>query len=155
MDDRKEIKKIAGQLFRSLHFQEAAEKCITALHNLMDSNSSETRNDDSERDSLLAFKTEATKICSNVSLMYLKLWETNSSEDSIWRSVKYAKKAIDFDSTLLKGYLRLSKAYYSQNECDNTIDIMMKCMPSAKDEDVRLAKPHLKEINFYTDEKVI
>ena len=155
MDDWKELKKIAEHLFRSLHFQEAADKYITALQNLMDSNSSEARNDDSECDSLLAFKTEAAKICSNVSLMYLKLWETNSSEDSISLSVNYAEKAIDFDPTWLKGYLRLSKAYYSRNECDNAIDVIMEFMSFAKDQDVKLVKPHLKELKFYTNEKVI
>ena len=155
MDHWKKLKKIAEHLFKGLHFQEAAEKYITALHSLMDSNSSEARNDDSERDRLFAFKTEAAKICSNISFMYLKLWETNSSEDSIWLSVKYAKKAIDFDPTWLRGYLRLSKVYYSQNDCDNAIDIMMKFMSSAKDEDVKLAKPQLKELQFYANEKVI
>ena len=68
MDHWKELKKIADHLYKSLHFQNAAEKYITALHNLTDSNSSEARNDDSERDSSLDIKTEAAKICSNVSL---------------------------------------------------------------------------------------
>ena len=155
MDHWKELKKIAEQLYKSLHFQKAAEKYITALHNLIDSNFSEARNDDSERDSSLDIKTEAAKICSNVSLMYLKLWETSKSEDSVLLSVKYAKKAIDFDPTWLKGYLRLCKAYYSQNEVDNAIDIMMTFMSFAKDEDVKLAKPQLKELQFYTNGRVI
>ena len=144
MDHWKELKKIAEQLYKSLHFQKAAEKYITALHNLIDSNFSEARNDDSERDSSLDIKTEAAKICSNVSLMYLKLWETSKSEDSVLLSVKYAKKAIDFDPTWLKGYIRLCKVYYSQNEGDNAIDIMMKFMSFAKDEDVKLAKQLIK-----------
>ena len=32
---------------------------------------------------------------------------------------------------------------------------MMKCMSFAKDKDVEFVKPHLKELKFYTNEKVI
>ena len=87
--------------------------------------------------------------------MYFKLWETNKSQDLIGLSVKYAKKAIEFDPAWFKGYLRLSKAYYSRKENGNAIETMMKCMSFAKDKDVELVKPHLKELKFYTHEKVI
>ena len=155
MDDWKELKKIAEELFKSLEYEQAAKKYIEALQNLMDSNSSNAKNDNSERDSLSGFKTEAAKIYSNISLMYFKLWETNKSQDLIGLSVKYAKKAIEFDHVWFKGYLRLSKAYYSRKENGNAIEAMMKCMSFAKDKDVDLVKPHLKELKFYTHEKVI
>ena len=155
MDDWKELKKIAEELFKSLEYEQAAKKYIEALQNLMDSNSSNAKNDNSERDSLFGFKTEAAKIYSNISLMYFKLWETNKSQDLIGLSVKYAKKAIEFDPVWFKGYLRLSKAYYSRKENGNAIEAMMKCMSFAKDKDVELVKPHLKELKFYTHEKVI
>ena len=54
--------------------------------------------------------------------------------------------------------MRLSEAYYSRNEFDNAIHAiyaMTKFVSSAKDKDVKLAKPHLKELKFYTTEKVI
>ena len=54
--------------------------------------------------------------------------------------------------------MRLSKVYYSRNEFDNAIHaiyVMMKSVSSAKDKDVKLAKPHLKELKFYATEKVI
>ena len=155
MDDWKELKKIAEELFKSLEYEQAAKKYIEALQNLMDSNSSNAKNDNSERDSLFGFKTEAAKIYSNISLMYFKLWETNKSQDLIGLSVKYAKKAIEFDPVWFKGYLRLSKAYCSRKENGNAIEAMMKCMSFAKDKDVELVKPHLKELKFYTHEKVI
>ena len=154
MDDWKEIKKIAEDLYKSREFEQAAQKYIKALENLMDSDC-KTKTDNSERANVFDFKTEATKIYSNISLMYFNLWETNKSQDSIRLSVKYAKKAIEFDPLWFKGYLRLSKAYYSQKEKDNAIDAMMKCMSFAKDKDVELVKPHLKELKFYTNEKVI
>ena len=154
MDDLKEIKKIAEDLYKSREFEQAAQKYIKALENLMDSDC-KTKTDNSERANVFDFKTEATKIYSNISLMYFNLWETNKSQDSIRLSVKYAKKAIEFDPLWFKGYLRLSKAYYSQKENDNAIDAMMKCMSFAKDKDVELVKPHLKELKFYTNEKVI
>ena len=155
MDDWKELKNIAEELFKSLEYEQAAQKYIEALQNLMDSNSSKAKNDNSERDSLFGYKTEAAKIYSNISLMYFKLWETNKSQDSIGLSVRYAKKAIEFHPVWFKGYLRLSKAYYSRKENSNAIETMMKCMSLAKDKDVELVKPHLKELKFYTHEKVI
>ena len=97
MDDWKELKKIAEDLYKSREFEQAAQKYIKALENLMDSNSSRAKKDNSERDNLFKFKTEAAKIYSNISLMYFNLWETNKSQDSIGVSVKYAKKAIEFD----------------------------------------------------------
>ena len=155
MDDWKELKNIAEELFKSLEYEQAAQKYIEALQNLMDSNSSKAKNDNSERDSLFGYKTEAAKIYSNISLMYFKLWETNKSQDSIGLSVRYAKKAIEFHPVWFKGYLRLSKAYYSRKENSNAIETMMKYMSLAKDKDVELVKPHLKELKFYTHEKVI
>ena len=111
MDDWKELKKIAEDLYKSREFEQAVQKYIKALENLMDSNSSRAKRDNSERYNLFKFKTEAAKIYSNISLMYFNLWETNKSQDSIRLSVKYAKKAIEFDPVWFKGYLRLSKAY--------------------------------------------
>ena len=87
--------------------------------------------------------------------MYFKVWETDNSEDSICHSVEYAKKATHYDPTWLKGYLRLSKAYYRQNKNDGAIDVMMKFMSYAKEKDIKLAKPFLKELKFYTINKVI
>ena len=87
--------------------------------------------------------------------MYFKLWETNGNENSICYSVDYAEKATHFDPTWLKGYLRLSIAYHSRNENDNAIDVMLNFMSYAKEKDIKLAKPYLKKLKFYTIHKVI
>ena len=50
--------------------------------------------------------------------MYLKLWESNGNDNTIFYSVNYARKAIHFHPTWPKGYLRLFKAYHSRNEND-------------------------------------
>ena len=156
MDDWKELKKIAQNLFKNLEYKQAAEKYVIALQNLVENNS-ELKNDDpdDDPDHLLVLKTEAAKICSNISLMYFKVWETHSCEKSICYSVEYAKKSTHFDCTWLKGYLRLSIAYYRQNENDNAIDVMLKFMSCAKEKDIELAKPYLKKLKFYTIDKVI
>ena len=154
MDNWKEIKKIAGNLFKNLQYKEAAEKYIIALQNLVE-DKSKFENSNPHDDDLLCLKTEAAKICSNISLMYLKLWETNGNEISICYSVDYAKKATHFDPTWLKGYLRLFRAYHSKNENDNAIDVMLNFMSYAKEKDIKLAKPYLIELKFYTIHKVI
>ena len=56
MDDWKELKKIAEELFKSLEYEQAAKKYIEASQNLMDSYSSNAKNDNSERDSLFGRK---------------------------------------------------------------------------------------------------
>ena len=154
MDDWKELKKVAQNLFKNEEYKEAAEKYVIALQNLVENNS-EFKNYDPGDDRSHVLETEAAKICSNISLMYFKVWETDNSEDSICHSVEYAKKATHYDPTWLKGYLRLSKAYYSQNKNDGAIDVMMKFMSYAKEKDIKLAKPFLKELKFYTINKVI
>ena len=153
-DDWKELKKIADNLFKNLEYKQAAEKYVTALQNLV-KNNSEFKNEDPHDDHLLVLKTEAAKICSNISFMYFKVWETDHSENSICYSVEYAKKATHYDPTWLKGYLRLSKSYYNRDENDNAIDVMLKFMSYAKEKDIKLAKPYLRDLKFYTIDKVI
>ena len=155
MDNWKELKKIAGNLFTNQEYKQAAEKYIIALQDLVQNNFSKFENVNPHSDDQFGLKTEAAKICSNISLMYLKLWETNVSENSICCSVDYGRKATQYDPTWLKGYLRLSKAYHSRNESDNAIDVMLNFMSCAKEKDIELAKPYLKELKFYTIPKVI
>ena len=155
MDNWKELKKIAGNLFTNQEYKQAAEKYIIALQDLVQNNFSKFENVNPHSDDQFGLKTEAAKICSNISLMYLKLWETNVSENSICCSVDYGRKATQYDPTWFKGYLRLSKAYHSGNESDNAIDVMLNFMSCAKEKDIKLAKPYLKELKFYTIPKVI
>ena len=155
MDDWKELKKISKSLYSKLEYKQAAEKYVTVLHSLVENNFSECDNDDSSDNHSLGLKTEAAKICSNISFMYFKAWELDGSENSICCALEYAQKAIKFDPTWLKGYLWLSRAYYTRNETDNAIDAMLKFMSYAKEKDIELAKPYLKEMKFYTNDKVI
>ena len=155
MDDWKELKSIAGNLFKNLEYKQAAEKYIIALQNLVENNFSEFENGNPDTDGSLGLKTEAAKICSNISFMLLKVWETEGNENSICYSVDYARKATHFDPTWLKGYLRLSRAYHSRTANDNAIDVMLNFMSYAKEKDIELAKPYLKELKFYTIHKVI
>ena len=153
MDNWKERKKIAENLFKNRDNEQAAEKYIKTLQNL-EKNFSEIENGNPHTDDLLGLKTEAAKICSNISYIYLKLWESNGDDNAIFYSVNYAKKASHFDPTWPKGYLRLSMAYHSQNEND-AIDAMLNFMCYAKKKDVELAKPYLKKLKFYTIQKVV
>ena len=155
MDDWKELTKIAKSLHSNLEYQRAAEQYVTTLQSLVESNFSECDNNNPCDDHSLGLKIEAAKICSNISLMYFKVWETDGSENSLCYSIEYAEKATKFDSTWPKGYLLLSRAYYSRNENDNAIDAMLKYMSYAKGKDIKLAKAHLKELKFYTVDKVI
>ena len=155
MDNWRELKKIAKSLSSNLEYKQAAEKYVTALHSLVENNFSECNNDNPGDDLSLGLKAEGAKICSNISFMYFKLWELDGSEKSICYAVEYAQKATKFDPAWLKGYLWLSRAYYSRNENDNAIDAMLKFMSYAKGKDIELAKPYLKELKFYTIDKVI
>ena len=155
MDDWKELKKIAGSLSSNLEYKQAAERYVTALHSLVENNLSGCDNDDPGDDHSLGLKTESAKICSNISFMYFKVWELDGSENSICYAVEYAQKATKFDPTWVKGHYWLSRAYYSRNENDNAIDAMLKFMFYAKGKYVELAKPYLKELKFYTINKVI
>ena len=155
MDDWKELKKIAKSLSSNLEYKQAAEKYVTTLHSLVENNFSECDNDDSSDNHSTGLKTEAVKICSNISFMYFKVWELDGRENSICYALEYAQKAIKFDPTWLKGYLWLFRCYYSRNENDNAIDAMLKFMSYAKEKDIKLAKPYLKELKFYTIDKVI
>ena len=103
-------------------------------------------------DDSLGLKTEAATICSNISLMYLKLWESNGNDNTIFYSVNYARKASHFDPTWP---LRLFMAYHSRNENDNAIDATLNFMSYAKEKDIDIAKPYLKELKFYTIQKVV
>ena len=155
MDDWEELKKIAKSLCSNLEYKQAAEQYVTALQSLVENNFTECDNNDPCDDHSLGLKTEAAKICSNISLMYFKVWETNGSENSLCYSIEYAEKAAKFDPAWLKSYLLLSRAYYSRNENDNAIDAMLKYMSYAKGKDIKLAKAHLEELKFYTFDKVI
>ena len=154
MDNWKELKKIAGNLFKNLDYEQAAEKYIEALQKL-EKNFSEFENSNPHAKDSLGLKTEAAKICSNISLMYLKLWESNGNDNTIFYSVNYARKAIHFHPTWPKGYLRLFKAYHSRNENDNAIDAMLNFMSYAKEKDIEIPKSYLKELKFYTIQKVV
>ena len=105
MDDWKELKKIAKSLYSNLEYKQAAEKCVIVLHSLVENSFSECDNDDSSDNYSLGLKTEASKICSNISFMYFKVWELDGRENSICCTLEYAQKAIKFDPTWLKGYL--------------------------------------------------
>ena len=154
MDNWKELKKIAGNLFKNLDYEQAAEKYTEALQKL-EKNFSDFENGNPHANDSLGLKTEAAKISSNISLMYLKLWESNGNDNTIFYSVNYARKAIHFHPTWPKGYLRLFKAYHSRNENDNAIDAMLNFMSYVKEKDIEIPKSYLKELKFYTIQKVV
>ena len=67
MDNWKELKKIAGNLFKNLDYEQAAEKYTAALQKL-EKNFSDFENGNPHANDSLGLKTEAAKICSNIFL---------------------------------------------------------------------------------------
>ena len=61
---------------------------------------------DDEDDAVMKIQFEAAKVCTNISLMYFKLWEKNFEVESAKQSKKFAILALKHDKLWPKGFLR-------------------------------------------------
>jgi len=102
-------------------------------------------------------EVEASKISSNISLMYLKLLKEAKNDNSLSNQSKsYAKKAINYNPTWIKGYLRLVDVCKHNNDMNDALNAIALYMQENKDipldDDFQSL---LADVKYYTHKQIM